>query len=332
MKAIYQQISRVAFMALCLNPAHVHGQSETAKAEASQQVGDAFHSEFSHAGHYVKDYFVYRSPDDGVYHLYYNIGKAGPKQRWSMPFNEEQFGHATSTDLKNWDIQKDYILPVVPGTWESHVVSAPFVVRHNDRFYMAYTGFGPKANQRMGIATSEDLFNWTRIPENPVAVGPSWTKWKEKGWADFRDPALLKWKDQWLAFNTVDSKEKGSAVAISVSDDLIHWEHLGADKAPHVTWGHPESALAFERSGKVYLIASVPLRGGHAQMWVTEDPLSGQWEAVDFDFPEGLWSGWELITSPEGKQLLSAFLWKMNGNFIRFWELEWEGDVPRLVR
>ena len=68
-------------------------------------------------------------------------------------------------------------------------------------------------------------------------------------------------------------------------------------------------------------------------MWVTEDPLSGQWETVPFEFPTGKgWSGWEYIISPEGKPLLSAFLWKMNGNFIHFWEIEWDGDVPRLVR
>jgi hypothetical protein len=181
----------------------------------------------------------------------------------------------------------------------------------------------------MGIATSEDLFNWNRIAENPVAVGPSWTNWKETGWADFRDPALLEWNGQWLAFNTVtDSNGKG-AVAISTSYDLINWKHLSQSKAIFVDWGNPESPVAFKHNGKLYLIASQPWQG--RQMWKTDNPLSGKWEKVPFAFPSGDWSGWEYIVSPEGKELLSAFLWKKNGNFIRFWELAWDADIPRLV-
>jgi beta-fructofuranosidase len=288
---------------------------------------------FSHEGFYVKDYCVYRSPIDRVYHLYYNIGKADGEQDWGQPFNEKQFGHATSVDLRRWEIH-DTLLPVIPGTWESTVVSAPFVVRHDGRFYMAYTGFGGgTANQRMGIAMSDDLFHWTRLPQNPVAVGPEWSTWREVGWSDYRDPCLLKWGDQWLAFNTVSSRSRavvsGDAVAVSVSKDLINWSHLPEDRAIFADWGNPESPVAFTHGARVYLIASQPWQG--RQMWVTDDPLAGHWETVDFEFPEGAWSGWEYVLSPEGKELLSAFLWKMGGNFIRFWELAWEGEVPRLI-
>jgi len=299
------------------------------KGSQGEAVEDGFYSEFEHKGFYVKDYFVYRNPDDKVYHLYYNIGNAGPKQMWNQPFNEKQFGHATSKDLKNWVIH-DTLLPVVPGTWESDVVSAPYVVRHDDTFYMAYTGFGRRANQRMGIATSDDLFNWTRVPENPVAVGPSWTAWREKGWADFRDPALLEWKGQWIAFNTIKDPQGVGGLAISTSKDLINWEHLPRERSILTNWREPESPVAFKRKDKVYLIAS----SSHGrQMWMTDDPLSGNWETVPFVFPsKGIWSGWEYMESPEGKEMLSVFLWKKNGNFIRFWELDWDGDTPRLVK
>lgn len=302
---------------------------KTAVGHEAEAGSGRCYSEFSHKGFYIKDYFVFRNPIDDLYHLYYNVGKADNKQDWRQTFNEKQFGHATSKDLKTWEIH-DHILPVVPESWESDVVSAPFVVKHDGKFYMAYTGFGKRANQRMGIATSDDLFRWKRAPENPVAVGPSWTGWKETGWADFRDPALLKWKGQWLAFNTVSVSKNENAIAISTSNDLIVWEHLPREKAVFVDWGNPESALAFEHDGKVYLIASQPWQGN--QMWVTEDPLSGKWAVVPFEFPKGPWSGWEMTASPEGKQLLSAFLWKLDGNFIRFWEVEWEGRMPKLAR
>lgn len=28
------------------------------------------------------------------------------------------------------------------------------------------------------------------------------------------------------------------------------------------------------------------------------------------------------------RTIFSAFLWKTNGNFIRFWEIDWSGDMP----
>ncbi|MFN2366414.1 MAG: hypothetical protein ABR523_08140, partial [Desulfurivibrionaceae bacterium] len=311
-----------------LLPSGLLGPVKISTMNEAKNVASGYYSEFSHEGFYLKDYFVYRSPIDQVYHLYYNIGNAGPKQHWRQAFNEKQFGHATSEDLRTWEIH-DTILPVVSDSWESDVVSAPFVVRHDDKFFMAYTGFGPGANQRMGIAVSDDLFNWERVPENPVAVGPEWTSWQERGWADYRDPGLLKWKDQWIAFNTV-KKGRKNAVAISVSDNLIDWEHLPEEKAVIANWGNPESALAFERNGKVYLIASQPWQGN--QMWVTDDPLAGEWKTIPFNFPQGDWSGWEYITAPDGQELLSAFLWKKNGNIIRFWKLEWAGGKPFLVK
>jgi hypothetical protein len=284
------------------------------------------YSEFSHEGFYIKDYFVYRSPKDGVYHLFYNIGKAGPKQNWQDPFNEDQLGHATSKDLKNWEIH-DYVLPCIPDSWESSAVSAPYVVQFKDTFYMAYTGFNG-GNQRMGIATSTDLFNWTRVPENPVAGGPKWTTWKEKGWADYRDPGLLRWKGQWLAFNTIKDPKGTGGLAISISEDLLNWKHLPREKSVLMDWHAAESPVTFTREGTVYLIAS---SGRKRQMWKTDDPLSGKWEIAPFAFPAGWWTGWEYIHSPEGKELLSAFFFKPNGNFIRFWEITWDGDVPKLV-
>ena len=119
------------------------------KGSQGEVVEDGFYSEFEHQGFYVKDYFVYRNPDDKVYHLYYNIGNAGLKQMWKQPFNEKQYGHATSNDLKTWVIH-DTLLPVVPDTWESDVVSAPYVVRHDGTFYMAYTGFDPRSQPAHG--------------------------------------------------------------------------------------------------------------------------------------------------------------------------------------
>ena len=43
-----------------------------------------------------------------------------------------------------------------------------------------------------------------------------------------------------------------------------------------------------------------------------------------------MWSGWEVVEF-EGRTVFAAFLWKTEGNFIRFWDVEWDGDVPRVI-
>lgn len=37
-----------------------------------------------------------------------------------------------------------------------------------------------------------------------------------------------------------------------------------------------------------------------------------------------------MLGGPEGQTLFSAFLWKTGGNFIRFREVEWDGELPVL--
>jgi predicted GH43/DUF377 family glycosyl hydrolase len=285
----------------------------------------SYYSEFSHPGRYLKDFFVYKDGD--TYHLFYNIGLADGKQEWQLPGNEEMFGHATSTDLKDWEYHPG-IMITQPLTWEEATVSAPTIVKRGDTYWMAYTGFDREANQRMGLATSTDLFNWERYEGNPLDIEPEWTSWQPQGWADFRDPHLLEMPDGYTyVFNTVHVPNVGGAVAVARSKDLLNWEDLGKERAIYPGFHPAESVHAFEHDGKVYAFIG---GGGHALM-ATDDLLSGEWEKLPFVFPKaGFWSGFEVVEGPEGQMLVCAFQWKMHGNFIRFWEVDWDGDLPVL--
>ena len=109
---------------------------------------------------------------------------------------------------------------------------------------------------------------------------------------------------------------------MATSYDAIHWE----DKGPAlITFTTPESPRVFEHDGTYYMFAT----SGHGKVLCkTKDPLSNKWEEVPFNWPpDGLWSGWEIVES-KGQLIFSAFKWKMNGNFIRFWEVEWDGETP----
>lgn len=293
---------------------------------------DAFspkhYAEFRHADRYLKDFYVLKNND--TYHLFYNIGLADEKQEWQQPGNEDMFGHATSKDLKKWEYHPG-VLAIQPLTWEESTVSAPSIIKGGDgKFHMAYTGFGRDGNQQMGLATSEDLFNWTRDPRNPVLQGAAWTGWRPKLWADFRDPDLFPMADGFTyLFNTVHVPNVGGAVAVSRSKDLVTWEDLGPERALYPGFHPAESARAFSHGGKVYVF----IGGGGSALMMTDDIMSGKWKKLPFKFPtDGLWSGWEVVEGPEGQMLFCAFKWKAFGNYIHFWEVDWNGETPVIKR
>ena len=142
-----------------------------ARAPEKMRANSGQIGQFSREGEYVKDYFVIKK--GRTFHLFYNVGVANDTQDWQEPDSEKAFGHATSTDLVHWE-HHPRVIRVVPGTWEGQVVSAPSIVKHKGTYYMVYTGFDDRwlGKQTVGLATSKDLFDWKRCPENPVYTAP----------------------------------------------------------------------------------------------------------------------------------------------------------------
>ncbi len=276
---------------------------------------------FSREGEYIKDYFILKA--DGIYHLFYNVGKAGPTQSWQQPGNEKAFGHATSRDLNHWE-HHPRILPVVPNSWEGQVVSAPSILKHDGVYFMVYTGFDDRVvgKQTVGLATSTDLYNWKRYEGNPVYEALDWTKVNPNGWSDCRDAHIIRYKDEFLMFTMTTTKEDKGAIALASSPDAREWTDLGPAL---ITFSQPESPRVFHHEGTYYMFAT----SGLGKVLVkTKDPKSQNWTEVPFQWPEGgLWSGWEVLQE-EDRTIFSAFKWKTNGNFIRFWEIDWNGETP----
>ena len=118
----------------------------------------------------------------GVYHLFF--------QNEGVLAGGSDIEHYTSTDLKS--LQYVGLALIKAGSWESHGLWAPYVVRSGATYWMFYTGtegLGPDSKQRIGVATSTDLTNWTRFPINncPGTSGDgciyecdeSWTTWRD---------------------------------------------------------------------------------------------------------------------------------------------------------
>ncbi|HZD58436.1 MAG TPA: hypothetical protein VE136_17010, partial [Anaerolineales bacterium] len=223
---------------------------------------------------WVWDFWLARQGQD--YHIYYlqaprSLGD--PELRhWNV-----SIGHAVSQDLRNWQILPDALKPdTASGTWDNYTTWTGSVIQRDGLWHLLYTGTNREERgriQRVGLATSEDLINWQKHPQNPLLTSSSsWyeefgeSSWHEQAWRDpwvFRHPR----DGRFYAFITARTRHGSSdgrgVIASARSDDLIHWEVM-----PPVTesgdYGHMEVPQWAEIGGRYYLL-----------FCVTQDVFSG---------------------------------------------------------
>lgn len=98
---------------------------------------------------------------NGLFHLFHLV----------LP-NHDFIAHAVSTNGVNWRRVNNALFIGDPGSWDDlmlwtmHVSADPF---HDGRWRMFYTGLSRREQgrlQRIGLATSDDLFHWRKEPVN----------------------------------------------------------------------------------------------------------------------------------------------------------------------
>ncbi len=181
---------------------------------------------FNHQDRQVWDFSIVRP--DSVYHIFYHtIHESTPHAS-----HADTIWHSTSQDLKHWTVQGP-ILVVGQGPWDSGAIWAPdvFFDEASDFWMIAYTGCDDNMNQRICMAESPDLFNWTKLDANPVLEpDPSQYAWDpDATWSDFRDPFIYREDDQWHILVTAKQLLSGATGVLyhGVSDDLLNWTDVG---------------------------------------------------------------------------------------------------------
>lgn len=142
---------------------------------------------------WVWDYWF---ADDGdTYHLFFLYASRAlhdPERR----HYRASVGHAVSTDLVDWTRVEDAIVRSDAPAFDGLATWTGSIVRHPDgTWFMFYTGStaapGGQNVQRIGYATSDDLFTWHKHP-HPIleAKAPVYEKLEDGAWHDeaFRDP------------------------------------------------------------------------------------------------------------------------------------------------
>jgi len=273
------------------------------------------------------------------YHFFY-IERRLKEGTPFFPGNEIYFGHASTGNFFDWEVH-DPVLLIRPGTWEGAHVWAPFVLRHQGRYVMAYTGLNDYLSQDIGLAVSDDLFAWRRLDSNPISPAKDrpWSFWREEGIASCRDPHLLAHEGRvWMTYTT-NTREGASCVALSSSADLVTWEDHGPILVGPTTGyqvvtsrenpfgrgrpqGQLESSYLVPKKGRWYLFGQVRMPDPPVRNWVYE---SDRMDAFDFSRGREFWPDAytvEIVQERGSESLLACT------GPIRFGVVDWAGDKP----
>ncbi|WP_040806255.1 family 43 glycosylhydrolase [Nocardia concava] len=192
---------------------------------------------------YINDHTVIRDAE-GRWHLF---GITHPEP--ADPWDEIEFAHATAEELHGPWTKHPSVLEVDPARGETHLW-APFVVHDGSRYLMFYDGGGTdRTATGMGLATSTDLFQWTRHPASPVF----------RDGYDARDPMVLRLDGRWVMYYCATSAPEGGnhVVAYRTSSDLLHWSGRRIayqDPTVGTGAGNTESPFVFHHDGAWYLL------------------------------------------------------------------------------
>ncbi|MER7952612.1 family 43 glycosylhydrolase [Streptomyces sp. NPDC096079] len=195
---------------------------------------------------YLNDHTMIRAR--GRWHLFGIVGDRAAPGEAPDSAKEISFAHASApTPHGPWTTHPD-ALTVDPSHFGEEHLWAPHVVEADGRFWMFYAAGGGAASggAAIGLATSTDLFTWTREPSGPLFRG-----------LVARDPMVLRVGGEWVMYYTELSAPGGHhVVAFRRSADLVRWSEPGVaftDASTDATVSVTESPYVVERDGWYYL-------------------------------------------------------------------------------
>lgn len=245
-----------------------------------QEQASCFRLVYDTSPRYVNDHSILRDSAD-VFHLFHIVGPAG-KGCYDAD-SEVSFGHATSSDLLTWKREPDVLTIDPDSTYEPHHIFAPFVCEKDGAFYLFYSGINQERKmESVCLATSPDLYTWTKHPHNPI-FRPSrhWAEYAPGSgvWACCRDAHILKHPRHGyiLYFVTWMKGTRANLVALgaAISDNLVSWQDVGPVMIREMAWEHSttsmESPCVVEHEGLFYLFYK---HRDETRLAVSEDPLN----------------------------------------------------------
>ena len=119
-------------------------------------------------------WFAHRGGQDHIFYL------QAPRElgRPELRHRNATIGHAVSSNRRDWQVLPDAIRPGADGSWDDLATWTGSAIEHESRWYMLYTGVSRADDglvQRIGLAVSDDLVQWSKHVANPVLeADPRW--------------------------------------------------------------------------------------------------------------------------------------------------------------
>ena len=170
---------------------------------------------------------------------YYTEGDIAHAFFLSMPLDRTtgwDIGHAVSANLVEWENCGLALQPGTPGTWDDKSLATGSVIRRGGTYWMAYTGhkWEDFFVQRVGLAFSDDLDTWEKLPENPTSQpDPAFYEIQSTGQrclTHWRDPFIFDTGDRVLQYvcarRTVGDETLRGSIGLAQSSDMVNGETL----------------------------------------------------------------------------------------------------------
>jgi len=287
---------------------------------------DPFEGKFAEPGGYVVDHAFVKKGNK--YHVFYIRGIAATD--WPA-YNLYNFGHAVSSDLKSWKIEKPVLQCPESGVDEFQVW-APYILKRKGIYYMFYTGVNTDVCQSICLATSKDLYHWERYESNPLVIPGEWGNgiYSQDKWSDCRDPMVLKDGRNYYCYYTAmrlntETQQLESCIGISSSQDLLHWKDEGFIPLKYSLSTPPESPFVVKHKQTFYLVYTNYKYG--IVYLTSKDPVQG-WQEMPEDKMSliGGVSATELLKVGNEWQISLISHMKNGLHFLEFRKFIWNRD------
>ena len=201
-----------------------------------------------------------------------------------LPY-EKKFAYARSLDLCTWEVLDPILDERIPGTWDELAVWAPYVYVEDGIYYLYYAGVTKVFTQSILLATSTDPANPESWVREELLFQPNHTdsKWNDTGWADCRDPMVIKINGVYHLYYTAADEEGGIIGLATAATPRGEWTDWGKI-IPPIPTTMPESPTLYKHDHFYYLFYHP---SGQGEVYRIGASPTGPWLE-----PESLIPGW----------------------------------------